>query len=176
MPLDNFRRLNLDLVYPPLLERLFHVIAECNKRGKRYIATAGYRSYTQQDQLYCVGRSFPGKRVTGARGGESQHNFGLAVDFVYDINPATPGVEPSWADEDYDVLIEEVIKAGLHSGINYKDRPHVGWPKFVTGDELDPIDAIYGTTSGKPLERLQRVWQHVDNHNTPYLPEYPEKE
>lgn len=175
MPTAEFKRLNLDLIYPPLLERLLHVIAACKQRGKRYVATQGYRSYTQQDQLHCIGRSFPGKRVTDAKGGESQHNFGLAIDFVYDTNPATTGVEPSWSDDDYDVLIEEVIKAGLHSGVNYKDRPHVGWPDFISGSQLEPLDAAYQLSSGKPVERLKRVWQYVDDQSRT-MNDYPSEE
>jgi peptidoglycan L-alanyl-D-glutamate endopeptidase CwlK len=40
----------------------------------------GTRTYAQQDALYAKGRTAPGPRVTNARGGYSNHNFGIAFD------------------------------------------------------------------------------------------------
>jgi len=44
--------------------------------------TDGFRDSEQQEQLYAQGRTAPGSVVTQARGGESYHNYGLAVDFA----------------------------------------------------------------------------------------------
>jgi peptidoglycan L-alanyl-D-glutamate endopeptidase CwlK len=41
---------------------------------------SGLRSYEEQDALYAQGRSRPGNKVTNARGGFSNHNFGIAFD------------------------------------------------------------------------------------------------
>jgi len=41
---------------------------------------SGTRTYTQQDALFAQGRSKPGPKVTNARGGHSNHNFGIAWD------------------------------------------------------------------------------------------------
>jgi len=42
---------------------------------------SGTRSYQEQDALYAQGRKgVPGRRVTNARGGQSNHNFGIAWD------------------------------------------------------------------------------------------------
>jgi len=40
----------------------------------------GTRTYAQQDALYAQGRTKPGPKVTNARGGYSNHNFGIAWD------------------------------------------------------------------------------------------------
>jgi peptidoglycan L-alanyl-D-glutamate endopeptidase CwlK len=40
----------------------------------------GTRSYAEQDALYAKGRTAPGPRVTNARSGYSNHNFGIAFD------------------------------------------------------------------------------------------------
>jgi len=40
----------------------------------------GLRTYEEQDELYAQGRTRPGKIVTKARAGFSNHNFGLAFD------------------------------------------------------------------------------------------------
>ncbi len=41
---------------------------------------SGLRTYAEQDELYAQGRSKPGPKVTNARGGYSNHNFGIAFD------------------------------------------------------------------------------------------------
>ncbi|GMU46756.1 MAG: hypothetical protein AMXMBFR26_15380 [Porticoccaceae bacterium] len=41
---------------------------------------SGTRSYAEQDALYAQGRTAPGSKVTNARGGHSNHNFGIAFD------------------------------------------------------------------------------------------------
>jgi peptidoglycan L-alanyl-D-glutamate endopeptidase CwlK len=41
---------------------------------------SGLRSYEEQDALYAQGRTAPGSIVTKARGGFSNHNFGIAFD------------------------------------------------------------------------------------------------
>lgn len=43
--------------------------------------TRAYASFSEQDELYAQGRTKPGKIVTNARGGDSYHNYGLALDF-----------------------------------------------------------------------------------------------
>ena len=40
------------------------------------------RTFAEQDALYAQGRTTPGKIVTNAKGGQSNHNFGLAIDIV----------------------------------------------------------------------------------------------
>jgi len=41
---------------------------------------SGTRTYVEQDALYAKGRTAPGSVVTKARGGYSNHNFGIAFD------------------------------------------------------------------------------------------------
>lgn len=40
----------------------------------------GTRTYAEQDKLFAQGRTAPGRIVTKARGGFSNHNFGIAWD------------------------------------------------------------------------------------------------
>jgi peptidoglycan L-alanyl-D-glutamate endopeptidase CwlK len=40
------------------------------------------RTFAEQDALFAQGRTKPGKRVTNAKGGQSYHNYGLAIDIV----------------------------------------------------------------------------------------------
>jgi peptidoglycan L-alanyl-D-glutamate endopeptidase CwlK len=56
---------------------------------------SGTRTFAEQDKLYRQGRDLPGPKVTKARGGQSNHNFGVAWDIglfkdgqYLDENPA----------------------------------------------------------------------------------------
>lgn len=44
--------------------------------------THSLRSFNEQDNLYAIGRTKPGKKITNAKGGQSIHNYGLAFDIV----------------------------------------------------------------------------------------------
>lgn len=41
---------------------------------------SAHRTWEEQDKLYAKGRTASGSRVTNARGGFSNHNFGIAID------------------------------------------------------------------------------------------------
>jgi len=45
--------------------------------------TEGYRSPERQTELYAIGRTKPGRKVTNARAGESIHQYGLAADIAF---------------------------------------------------------------------------------------------
>jgi peptidoglycan L-alanyl-D-glutamate endopeptidase CwlK len=55
---------------------------QAEEEGLSLLVTSGLRSFAEQDALFALGRTKPGKVVTDARAGESYHNFGLAFDFV----------------------------------------------------------------------------------------------
>lgn len=48
--------------------------------GADYRAIDGTRTYAEQDVLFRKGRATAGSKVTNARGGYSNHNFGVALD------------------------------------------------------------------------------------------------
>lgn len=161
-------RIKTNLIYPPLLERVLLVLDRCEARGAFYVATLGFRTYDEQNQLFAKGRTLPGPKVTRARAGESQHNFGLAIDFCRDKEPETPGLQPWWDRSAYQILIEEVEDAGLHSGAGYADAPHVGWNKFIGNDTLPSLRVLHrewleGIKAGLSTEeRLAIAWRAVD--------------
>ena len=52
---------------------------------------SGSRTYAEQDALYAKGRTEPGDKVTNAKGGYSNHNFGMAFDIgVFSGNKYLP--------------------------------------------------------------------------------------
>ena len=166
MTANNLRRIDLDLIEPNFLERVMAVIAKCSARGAEYHAIAGHRTYGAQMALWAAGRTKPGNKVTNAKGGQSAHCFGIAIDFVHDSNPGMQGLQPDWVPSNYKILQEEVELAGLHSGASYHDLPHVSLPGYVTAAQLLPLHLAWEKSQdsgGDTLTRLKQVWQ-VLNH------------
>lgn len=56
------------------------LIRAAAKAGIAIKVISGSRTYAEQDELYAKGRTKPGNKVTNARGGYSNHNFGIAFD------------------------------------------------------------------------------------------------
>jgi peptidoglycan L-alanyl-D-glutamate endopeptidase CwlK len=78
--LDRIARL-----HPKLRDEAKAIYFEINNNLKgKAICRFAYtlRTDAEQDALYAIGRTKPGKVVTNARGGESLHNYGLAIDIV----------------------------------------------------------------------------------------------
>jgi peptidoglycan LD-endopeptidase CwlK len=61
----------------PLARQL---ILNAAKQGFEIKVTSGTRTFDEQNELWAQGRSKPGKVVTNAKGGQSNHNFGIAFD------------------------------------------------------------------------------------------------
>ncbi len=64
-------------------ERLIDLTKE---KGINIIITDGHRSKEEQNALYEKGRSKSGDIVTHVKGGESYHNYGLAIDFALQLD------------------------------------------------------------------------------------------
>ncbi|OWA35162.1 peptidase M15 [Saccharibacillus sp. O16] len=58
------------------------LVQQAAERGIEVAITSDFRSSEEQDRLYRQGRSEKGNIVTQARGGQSYHNYGLAIDFA----------------------------------------------------------------------------------------------
>lgn len=69
-------------LHPIVAEKMKTLKAESEALGIRIAITDGFRSEAEQNALYRKGRSAPGNIVTNAKGGQSYHNYGLAIDFA----------------------------------------------------------------------------------------------
>lgn len=82
--LDKRTEKNLATLLPAaqLVARAFlpKAIAAMLLKGVDIGIISGTRTYAEQDALYAKGRTAPGNKVTNARGGYSNHNFGIAFD------------------------------------------------------------------------------------------------
>ncbi len=99
---------------------------------------SGLRTYAEQNALYEQGRSKPGRVVTNARGGFSNHNFGIAFDIgIFD---GSRYIEES---PRYKAVGALGVDLGLEWGGNWKtikDEPHFqlrpGWAAELTEKDM----------------------------------------
>ncbi|MGH9426226.1 MAG: M15 family metallopeptidase [Terriglobia bacterium] len=145
-------------IYPPLVEELYGLFAT-----KRWIVTAGLRSVEEQERLYAIGRtSEPGKPIlTKARGGESLHNFGLAVDLA---PLGIDGVSVNWQDIGAWIELREFCAARqmrLQWGGNWsiQDKPHVEVASSIIQDSWRSRAAMLDCLTKHGLARL---WEAID--------------
>jgi peptidoglycan L-alanyl-D-glutamate endopeptidase CwlK len=151
-------RIDLDVLYPPFVDKLIALVGACQDKGAHYYAVCGTRTFSEQTKLYEQGRTAPGPRVTNAKAGESAHNFGLAVDFVRDGVLDRKGLQPDWKPESYTELGVEAAALGLEWGGHFKsfDGPHVQWPGYVTSEQLAPLRQVFENGG------LTAVWKFLD--------------
>lgn len=85
--------------------------------------TETMRSFKRSNELYAQGRTTPGKIVTNAKAGQSYHNYGLAIDFVIEVNG-----RPDWTvNKNWMTVVECFKDQGFFWGGDFrtiKDYPH----------------------------------------------------
>jgi peptidoglycan LD-endopeptidase CwlK len=111
---------SVTLLYPPFKLMLESALEEAHKQGLMAYPFETYRFPERQTHLYAQGRTAPGKIITNAKAGFSWHQYGVAVDLVFDKDPSTRAIEWTWeggyADEhgdNYDKLAKIVKSYGL---------------------------------------------------------------
>ena len=77
----------IETLHPKVRDKARELINRVEKElGIKLRVTSGFRTYAEQDKLYAQGRTTPGGKVTNAKGGQSNHNFGTALDVVPIVN------------------------------------------------------------------------------------------
>jgi hypothetical protein len=111
----------LSKVHPELKAKVLRLIGLANTAGYNLIVTQGLRTFAEQDKLF---RQRP--RVTKAKGGQSNHNYGLAVDLGFVIDGKI-----TWDEKYYKLIGKWADIVGLEWGGRWKfvDFPHVQLPK-----------------------------------------------
>jgi len=69
-------------LHPVVEENKNILLARAADRNIDVVITDEFRSMEEQNELYAQGRTTSGDVVTNARGGESYHNYGLAIDYA----------------------------------------------------------------------------------------------
>ncbi|HBU83599.1 MAG TPA: peptidase M15 [Paenibacillus sp.] len=120
-------------LHPVVAESEKLLVRKTARRGIEIVITHGFRSNEEQDALFNQGRSIAGNIVTNAQGGESYHNYGLAIDFAL----RTPEGDVVWDMErddngngqaDWLEVVELAKELGFTWGgdwANFPDYPHL---------------------------------------------------
>ena len=142
----------LQQTHPALASAVRAMIADLSAKGLVVEIVQGLRTFAEQDELYAKGRTKPGQIVTQARGGESNHNYGLAVDLCpfTDDKPDWNAPMSAWA-----AIGAAAEKHGLEWGGQWKkfiDKPHVQLPAMTVKEcarcHADGgLDAVWTTAS-----------------------------
>lgn len=139
--MDQLTLKRIETIHPLLKDELKCIFSDINLAISSKYARIRFswvlRTNKEQDDLYAQGRTKPGARVTNAKGGESYHNYGMAVDIVelLDLDKNGTFEKASWdlkLDADYDGIPDwdEVVsifkRYGWEWGGNWKkpDSPH----------------------------------------------------
>jgi len=98
------------------------LVKKAAQHGITIKVIAGLRTYEEQNELFAQGRTKPGRIVTNARGGFSNHNFGIAFDVGVFEGASYLGESPK-----YKAVGALGMDLGLEWGGNWKtflDEPH----------------------------------------------------
>ncbi|WP_251551074.1 M15 family metallopeptidase [Neobacillus muris] len=146
---------------PIVKERSQQLLQQAADKGIVVVITDGFRSAKEQDRLYKQGRTTDGNIVTHAKGGESYHNYGLAIDFALQ----TPSGDVIW-DMEYDgnqngkADWKEVVTMAKALGFKwggdwakFKDYPHLEMDFGLTIADLQngqrpPSSSLTAETEG----------------------------
>lgn len=128
--MDKVTLQRIETLHPLVREEVKQIIKECDEAltGKAKVrVTHGLRTFKQQADLYSLGRTRPGKKVTNAKPGQSIHNYGFAVDICMMID----GKVASWdtaKDWDNDQVADwyECVKIFAQHGWDWGGS----WTKF----------------------------------------------
>lgn len=136
---------------PILVQKVRKLIILAEQNGSPIKVTQAYRSTSAQDALYAKGRTKPGKKVTNAKGGQSWHNYGCAVDVCFKVG------DPYGEEQPWKIIGALGESQGLTWGGGFKsikDRPHF---ELTKGLKISEAKAL--------LKRggLSMVWDHINS-------------
>lgn len=157
---------SLDVLYPPFADKLvrFNKLIADNNIGAYPYETL--RTFEQQLEYYKQGRELKNgvwvivdakKIVTKSMPGTSWHNFGVAVDYVFDGDKSKQGIQWSWNDK---LPWKELGRLGQMVGLEWAGT----WLNFP---EMPHFQCKYGLKVNQAYEvlvneGLPAVWKLFD--------------
>jgi len=133
----------LQHLHPYAREKAEKLEELCQARGLPLLITETFRTKEEQESLYALGRSKPGKIVTYARGDtySSAHQWGVAFDFCKNVR----GQE--YSDKAFFNAVGALGKSiGLFWGgdfRNFVDTPHFELPEYMPGNTTSMLRQKY---------------------------------
>jgi peptidoglycan L-alanyl-D-glutamate endopeptidase CwlK len=73
-------------LHPLVADKARQLVKLAAADGIEILVTSTLRTFEEQAELFAIGRTKTGNKVTNAKAGESWHNFGLAFDVVSPVN------------------------------------------------------------------------------------------
>lgn len=129
----------LEDLHPTVKAMADAFLSMCRAQGIDVLVTCTYRDAEEQNRLYAIGRTVPGRKVTNAKAGQSAHNYRLAFDVV----PLRHG-KPVWGTSGEDgALWNKIGTIGESVGLEWAGRwrtfrelPHMQWTGGLTMKQL----------------------------------------
>jgi peptidoglycan L-alanyl-D-glutamate endopeptidase CwlK len=131
--IDQITIKRIELLHPSLKDEAIQIYSEiCKSLSNGVICrfTHTLRTIEEQNKLYAQGRTTKGQIVTNAKGGQSFHNFGLAIDFCLIVDGKATWERGTDFDRDRQPDFMEVVKIFEKYGWewggrwHFKDYPH----------------------------------------------------
>lgn len=115
-----------------------------------------YRTYAQQDAIYAEGRTKPGKIRTKAKGGQSNHNFALAVDVLPVWEDGNLHITGKGVDEKNVSILKKIANIGKANGLAWGgDWKSIYDPmhfELNTGLSMSQLRQAVSSVGGNPLK------------------------
>ena len=130
--MDTISLSRINLLHPIIREEVKNLVEIANSKltsHSQMRVVQGLRTFKEQNDIYAQGRTKKGPIVTRAKGGQSYHNYGLAIDFALLID----GKEISWNDRkdfdgdgvsDWTEVAKVFQEGGFLWGKAFNDLPH----------------------------------------------------
>ncbi|HKI03422.1 MAG TPA: M15 family metallopeptidase [Thermoanaerobaculia bacterium] len=135
---DDRSETNIATLLPEVQPIARALVQKAASTGIQIKIISGSRTFAEQEALFAKGRTAPGPKVTNARGGFSNHNFGIA----FDIGVFT-GTKYFSESPKYKAVGVLGVDLGLEWGGNWTsivDQPHYQlrptWAKDMTEKEM----------------------------------------
>src|SRR5262249_22134008 len=129
---------NIQMLLPAAQRKAREFMKAVTGAGMTVKIISATRTFAEQNELFSRGRTKPGPKVTNARGGQSNHNFGAAWDI---------GVFKNGAYEPESPLYKKVGAIGKSLGLewggdwkSFPDEPHF---QIVPEKDLKKIAANF---------------------------------
>lgn len=137
-PVDARSEKNIATLHPKVQPHARALVQRASDHGIAIKVISGTRTFEEQNELFAQGRTKPGNIVTNARGGFSNHNFGIAFDIGVFEGSAYRDESPK-----YKAVGAVGQELGLDWGGNWKtiqDEPHFqlrpDWALDLTEKEM----------------------------------------
>lgn len=157
--IDTITQQRIQLLHPKIKDEVMFLVNQANSQLTKHSEiriVQGYRTIQEQNELYAQGRTKTGKKVTNAKGGQSYHNYGLAIDFalLIDDKQISWDIKKDWDGDmisDWMEVVSVFKKAGWEWGGQWKfqDNPHfqktMGYSTQQLLQKYNAGDTISGT-------------------------------